>query len=705
MKPAGQEATAQEMRLGVDIGGTFTDCVSLGPNGFRVAKIPSTPARPWEGLFKGIETLGFQRNGEVVHGSTVATNAVLERNGARTALIVTRGFRDILIIARQARPELYDLNPPPTLPLVPPELSLEINERVGSAGETVRSLNTGELEKIVDFIEKNDVEAVAVSLLFSFLNPRHEQAVRDFLRTRKREVFVTLSSELIPEYREYERTSTTVINSYVGPVMRNYLEHLERELGPGLRIMQSSGGSISARQAATEPVRTVLSGPAGGVVGAFTVACEAGFDQVITLDMGGTSSDLSLCPGCIQETAEGSIGGFPLRVPVIDIHTIGAGGGSIARLDRGGALLVGPESAGADPGPACYGKGKDATVTDANLLLGRLDAGHFLGGHMTLKPGRSRDVIEPLADVMKVTLEEAASGILKVANASMQRALRVISTERGHDPRRFTLVAFGGAGPLHACDLAEQVGITRVLIPLHPGVLSAYGMLVADVIRDYSFTIMLRDEELSRPVLDGEFERLMSRALADMEEQGFTPEKVRLERFVDMRYSGQSYEITVPYLPQTTEDRVPGPPESGTDRLLKEFETCYARRFGAAMPGEPVEIVNVRLKAVGLVSRPSPRLLPGAGGKRPPSSAGRKEVFFGRRWLETSCYHRGDLRPGHMLKGPSVVFQLDTTILIPPGWRGRVDSFGNIVLEGGNVPEGGRRRRKLTVEKPRPGQP
>lgn len=652
--------------LGVDIGGTFTDFVLLQDGQITVHKRLSTPADSSQALLAGVEHLNLSPHAEVVHGSTIATNALLERRGARTALITTRGFADVLEIGRQDRPDLYALVPRKPEPLVPAAWRFEVDERVTASGEVLRGLSAESIEQVMQCIRAEGIESVAVCLLFSFLQPAHEQALADALRGV---ADVSLSSEILPEYREYERTSTTVINAYVAPLMARYLTRVEAGLqGRRLRIMQSNGGVITAAAARREAARTVLSGPAGGAVGAFHVAQLAGYDHIISFDMGGTSTDVALFPGGIKHTRESEIGGFPLRLPVVDVHTVGAGGGSIARVDPGGALQVGPESAGADPGPACYGRGELPTTSDANLVLGRLHPGRFLGGQMPLYPDRARQALAGLAAGMQVERpEQAAWGVVCVANAAMERAIRAISVERGYDPRRFTLVAFGGAGPLHACALAEALRMPRVLIPRTPGVLSALGMSIADLVKDYSRTVMGGGDVLSGAALDTIFAPLEARALYELEAEGISPGRAVLERALDMRYAGQSHELTVPQPP-------------GGDWCLA-FHAAHERRYGHSHPAEAVEVVNARLRATGQGSRPSVERLE-AG--HPDSSAA--VVGEGPAWFSTDraertpYYERDRLLARNVIDGPALIFQLDTTTVIQPGWRAVVDEWGNLVL-------------------------
>ena len=479
--------------LGVDVGGTFTDLVRADADGaLTVVKTPSSPEDPAQPLLNGILELGVSADEEIVHGSTAATNAVLEGTGARVALVTTRGFEDVIEIGRQTRSALYDLNIPPRRTLVPRELRFGVTERVTAEGQVLVALDETDLRAVVQAVVASGAEAVAVSLLFSFLHPEHEEAVgRELRRRMGPEGSVSLSSTVLPEFREYERTSTTVLNAYVTPTVARYLARLQRNLSNEVRIFSSSGGSMTIDETAERPVQTLLSGPAGGVTGAFAIAKAAGFDRVITLDMGGTSTDVALCPGEIPRTTEGEVAGFPVRLQTVDIWTVGAGGGSLAYVDAGGALAVGPMSAGADPGPAAYGKADGPTVTDANVVLGRLPASTRLGGRVRLDGDAAERALSALGRRMGANADAAALGVVNVANSNMERALRRVSVERGHDPREYSLVAFGGAGPLHACELAAALEIRRIIVPSHPGVTSAMGMLLSDAVRDRSRTVMV----------------------------------------------------------------------------------------------------------------------------------------------------------------------------------------------------------------------
>lgn len=652
--------------LGVDIGGTFTDFVLVRDGAITVHKRLSTPADPSVALLEGVAQLALPPDADVVHGSTIATNALLERRGARTALVTTRGFADVIAIGRQDRPDLFALVPQLPEPLVPPELRFEVDERVTAEGALLVALDPGSLDALIEQICARQVESVAVCLLFSFLYPEHERMID---RALAGHVSVSLSSEILPEYREYERTSTTVINAYVAPLMDHYLGRVEAGLaGRRLRIMQSNGGVITAATARREAARTALSGPAGGAVGAFHVARMAGFDHIISFDMGGTSTDVALFPGDMVYTRDSKIGGLPLRLPIIDVHTVGAGGGSIAQVDAGGALQVGPQSAGADPGPACYGRGELPTTSDANLVLGRLHPDHFLGGQMPLYPERAYAALQALAADMKVeSPEQAAWGVIQVANATMERAIRAISIQRGYDPRDFTLVPFGGAGPLHACALAEALRIPHILIPRTPGVLSALGMTIADLVKDYSQTIMAGSEVLNAASLGTIFAPLEARARDDLQREGISTEHMALERALDMRYLGQSHEITVPQ------------PENGL--WLEAFHAAHARRYGHRHDAEPVQVVNARMRAVGQGTRPVFERLPEGGQDASAARAGEGPVWFTPSGpQQTAFYLRERLRAGNVIAGPAVVFQLDATTVLAHGWHAVVDTWGNLLL-------------------------
>jgi N-methylhydantoinase A/oxoprolinase/acetone carboxylase beta subunit len=657
-------------RVGIDTGGTFTDFVALGSSGLVVHKVRSSPDDPSRAILDGLRALpGGSDAAHIVHGSTVATNAVLERRGARVALLATAGFEDVLRIARQTRPALYDIFVAAPAPIVDPALTFGVRERLDASGAVVEPVDAQSVRRLARDPRLDGVEIVAVCLLHAYANPAHEREVAGLLAAAGWRVCA--SHEVLPEYREYERWSTTVVNAYVTPLMDRYLARLEAELGRArVAVMQSNGGSMSAASARAQAVRTVLSGPAAGVVGARAVARQAGFDRVISFDMGGTSTDVSLVDGDVGLTTDSRIGDFPIRLPVIDIHTVGAGGGSIAYVDSGGALRVGPRSAGAVPGPACYGDGTELTVTDANLLLGRLDPDFFLSGRMRLDAGRAEAAAERLAREVKLGVEELAEGVIRVANANMERAIRVVSVERGHDPRDFALLAFGGAGGMHACEIARRLDVDAVVVPRHAGVLSALGMLVADVTRDYSASVLAREDEVSTRDLERRFRPLVQAAGKDLGAEGFHPARRRVERLLDVRYVGQSYEITLPFAPG----------------FRAEFDRRHARLYGYANPARPIEVVNVRVAGVGVTRKPR---LPHADVRkhRAMPDAWRRARFNGRS-VRVASYRWTDLRPGAGGRGPAVITGGEATAVIPPGFTFTIDGFGNVVARSL-----GRRRR------------
>ena len=644
--------------VGVDTGGTFTDLVVLVGGRIRVAKLRSTPDDPARAVRDGLRALALApRTASLHYGTTVATNALLERRGARVVLVTTAGFEDVIEIGRQVRPSLYALEPRRPPPLVPRARRLGVAERVLADGRVERPLERRAVVRLVKAVLRHRPEAVAVSLLHSYAAPRHERLLARAFAARG--VHLTLSHRLVREHREYERTATVVVNAYVGPLMTRHLGTLARAVSGGLRVMQSSGGLVTARTAAAEPVRTILSGPAGGVVGATAAARRARLGPIVTLDMGGTSTDVSLVAGPVAYRTETSVDGLPVRVPALDIHTVGAGGGSLARLDPGGALRVGPESAGADPGPACYGRGAEPTVTDANLVLGRLVETEFLGGALHVDRRRAVAAIAPLARRLGGSIEDAAAGIVRVATATMERAVRVITIERGQDPRDFTLVAFGGAGAVHAAELAAELGLARVYVPRHPGLLSAWGVMAAETIRDFAAT--LRAVEPSNAAVAGRFRGLERAAIAALRREGLA--RPVLERALDVRYAGQAYEVQVPYRPG----------------WRAAFHRRHAVLFGHADPRRPLEVVALRLRARGGGVRPPHDPVPGRG-HRPAPIARRRVVFAGRAW-PTSVYRRADLPAGWRARGPLIVCEYSATTVVPPGWRLHVDRTAGLVLE------------------------
>lgn len=655
--------------VGVDTGGTFTDFTWCDGDEWGEYKLLSTPSDPAEAVLAGLRHIAGERGFDLVHGSTVATNAILEKKGAKTALVTNRRFEDVLEIGRQNRPELYRLAVRREPPLIPAELRFGIPGRFSAEGEELEPFDEEAMQQVAERLRAAKVESIAVSLLFSFARPEHELKVREQLTGL--DIPVSLSHQTLSEFREYERSSTTVINAYVTPKMENYIGRLGKEVGNRrFRIMQSNGGSISAETAMQESVRTILSGPAGGVVGAWQVGKQAGFDRLITFDMGGTSTDVALLDGRLPLTTESTIAGYPVKVPMLDIHTVGAGGGSMASIDSGGSLKVGPESAGADPGPICYGEGEAVTVTDANLFLGRLVPEHFLGGAMRLQDERIAPYVEQLARQLDITPVELAQGVLDIANTTMERAIKVISVEKGHDPREFTLFSFGGAGGMHAAELARLLQIPTVLLPANPGVLSAGGMLMADIVKDYSLTVMCDQERTRSDEIETAFAPLLEQGHKDLLHEGGEAERIRLERYLDMRYRGQSHEIMVPL----------------ADDPIAEFHRMHERLYGYADVGREIETVNIRLRAVGQPQRPSLYELP-AGGETPAPEAclGERDVCFAGREYRAPVYRRDKLGNGNRFAGPAIIVEYSSTIVVPPAAEGEVDRFGNIVLKIGEV--------------------
>ncbi len=669
---------SEPLRIAIDTGGTFTDCVWIDPSTrrLRMMKVFSTPADPSRAIVEAIAKIAAESEFILLHGTTVGTNTLLERKGARTALVTTAGFEDAIEIGRQARPKLYDFFFDRVEPLVTKDLRFGIEERTAATGEILTEPIAAELKKLAERVAVAKPESVAISLLFSFANAKNEQAVAESLGEFG--VPLSISHKILPEFREYERTSTVVINAYLQPVMRRYLENMERALGrqaSGSRlqarsqggrifVMQSSGGITALATAAREPVRTVLSGPAGGVVGAAATARGSGFENIIAFDMGGTSTDVSLVEGAIKTASDAQIAGLPISVPMLDIHTVGAGGGSLARFDAAGVLRVGPESAGADPGPICYGRGVQPTVTDANLLLGRLQPTRFLGGDFTLDLERTRRVTQEWLSTQgsNLTLEKFAAGVVRVVNATMEKAIRVVSIERGRDPRRFTLVAFGGAGGLHACALADALSIPHVIVPAFPGALSALGILWSDVVKDYSRTVLWRvSREIPLAKLNQAFSELQQAAAEDLSAEGWdgTP---RFSRAVDLRYRGQGYELNLPL----------------TRDLLREFEAEHRRRYGYTHAKREIEIVTLRLRAALKSSRSHARATAVRG--RVGRSASETRVVFDGERVKTKIYAREELGARKTFRGPAIVTEYSATTVVPSGKKFRIDDVGNLIL-------------------------
>ncbi len=670
--------TRAPLRIAIDSGGTFTDCVWLHGSTLSILKVFSTPADPARAIAEAVHKIANDGQDVVVlHGTTVGTNTLLQRKGARVAFVTTAGFEDSIEIGRQQRPKLYDFFFERDPALAPAELRFGVDERTSAEGVVLRAPGIASLAKLVNQIAAQGPQAIALSLLFSFANPQNERAVAQALAQLN--LPLSVSHEILPEFREYERASTVLVNAYLQPVMQSYLQKLQQTAGSGksarIFVMQSSGGITALSTAAEQPVRTVLSGPAGGIVGATAVAQRSGFDRIITFDMGGTSTDVALVDGQSATTNEADIAGLPVRVPVLDIHTVGAGGGSLARFDAGGALRVGPESAGADPGPICYGKGERPTVTDANLLLGRLPADQFLGGDFQLDLPRTRELVARWLKEQgsSLSLEDFAAGVVRVVNANMEKAIRVVSIERGYDPRQFSLVAFGGAGAMHACELAQALRIPRVVVPAYPGALSALGILISDVVKDQSRTVLLRVQSsikagtanpgtLPANALDAIFAELQRGIAAELKKEEWQGRAV-YEPSCDVRYRGQGYELNLRY----------------SSDLLPRFHAEHKRRYGYSSPEREVEIVTVRMR--GRVASPeklSYMRIQAGEGKLKPSIA---KVFFGGKWHKVQVLPRELVRPGRSYRGPAIITEYSATTVVPPGFKFKADKAATLLVE------------------------
>jgi len=647
------------MILGVDTGGTFTDFVLLDENRMCVHKVLSTPDNPARAIMQGMQELGIGLEGlHVVHGSTVATNAVLEGKLARTVFITNRGLKDMLTIGRQARRELYNLTPAPVVPPVPEALCLEVAGRLSAQGELLEPFDADDDETLRKQLAALKPDAVAINLLFSFIDSAPEEHIESLVAD---EIFVTRSSSLLSVYREYERGMTTWLNAATGPVIKNYLHRLLEQVYPAsLTVMQSSGDTIDAEQAAVKSAHLLLSGPAGGLLGAQSIAASAGFDRLMTFDMGGTSTDVALIDGDIRLTQEGTIAGYPVSVPMVDMHTIGAGGGSLAWLDDGRLLHVGPQSAGAAPGPACYGKGgKQPTVTDAHVVLGRLPAQAALGGTMSLDHDAARHAVGSIADHLQCEVEAAANGIIELANEHMAAALRVISVEKGHDPGDFVLVSFGGAGGLHVCDLADQLGMKHAIVPTNAGVLSAYGMLVAPRGRQYIQTFVQPILLFNRQRAEQRFNNMQAIGIASLKAEGIDEMQLQIQRQVDMRYIGQSSTLRVDWC--------------DTQMMAQDFHTQHEQRFGHSLD-EPLELVNLHCS---VQSQASPIGLPKAGNEEAPPAG--EHIVHGCE-SAVPVYDRQLLGAGQALAGPALVIEESATTWIKPGWQATPDQFRNLIL-------------------------
>jgi N-methylhydantoinase A len=675
-------------RLGIDSGGTFTDVVLFDEKSgkLNITKTPSTPQNPSIGVYKGFQKIIRQKAvdskdiSSLIHGTTVATNALLEYKGVKTALLLTRGFKDILSIVRQDRPKLYDYFVRRPEPLIPRHMRFEISERTLYNGHILNPLEDSEVLAVIERLKAEGVNTVAVCLLHSYANGDHEHKIKSLFREHYPEATVSLSSKILPEIREYERMSTTVINAYVMPIIERYLADLkdkikEAGLAVDLNVMQSNGGIMTAVSASQKSVATILSGPAGGVIGSQEIARLAGFENLITLDMGGTSCDICLInEGKYLTTKESELGGHAIKVPMIDIKTIGAGGGSIAWIDAGGLLRVGPQSAGADPGPACYHKGgTEPTVTDANLVLGRINPNYYVGGEMTLDAELAKKAIATIAEPLDYDLETAAEGILRVVNANMIRGIRRVSVECGHDPRLFSLFCFGGGGPLHGPDLASELNMPQVIIPISPGVNSAVGLLKADFRYDYSRTLLKLISQLKLNEINTSYMEMEKSAREQMEVEKIDPTKIMFLRSADIRYHGQGYEVEVPVAGGTIT-------ASQIDELKAEFNKTHTQLYGYDLPREEMEVVYVRMAAIGQVSKPEFFKAAVADTNNSTAYKGTREVYLDGAFRQTKIYDRSLLKPHNSIQGPAIVEQFDSTSLIKPGQAAKVDEYLNLVI-------------------------
>lgn len=670
-----------ELRIGIEVGGTFTDwVVTRAGQVVRTGKVLSTPGQPEVGVIAALREAAVPPDelGTLLHGSTVATNVVVERKGARCALITTRGFRDVVFIQRQGKTRLFDLRYRQPEPLVTRDRVIEVDEKVGADGEVRRPLQLqGLLEAVDERVRTSGVQSVAVSLLHSYRNPRHEEAIEAALKDRFPDLFITLSSDVLPQFREYERTSTCLMSAYTRPIVDRYLAHLEQALrDDGYRcrfsVIQANGGSVPAAAIRRHAVKMILSGPAAGVVGASAVAARSGIGNVITFDMGGTSTDVCLVnDGQPKVTTDYKIDGLPLQLPMIDIVTVGAGGGSIASVDRGGILQVGPASAGADPGPACYGRGGDEfTVTDANVILGYLRPEQFFGGKLALDLASADKAGRRLAGAVGLPPMDAAEGVRRLVNFNMAQAVRLVSVERGYDPRDYTIVAYGGGGPLHAASLAGELGIRQVLVPVNPGLVSAFGLLIANTQQDFTVTRISPVAKTELADLTLAFDELRHKARQEFSSYGIAWEDVQVQHYMDMRYLGQAYELTVPVDEFVTGNRP-------VTELAQAFHQFHLSRYGHASEGREVEVVNYRITAVHPSDMENIDLAPDGTAPRPPEDA---SILLGGQRVPCRFYDRAGLGSGDRIAGPAVIEEPTATTFIPPDWTAEVDVHRNLLL-------------------------
>lgn len=677
--------------IGVDVGGTFTDfSLSNTKTGelFHY-KHPSTPEDPSIAIVTGVGKILDSYNIKpeeieyLAHGTTVATNALIERKGSKIGLITTEGFKDLMEIGWQKRPSLYDLLKPKPQPLIPEGMTCEVRERILHDGSVLVPLNEDDVRKATEYLKAKKVSAIAVCTIFSFLNPVHELRIKEIIKEIYPEVYVSLSSELVPEFREFSRMSTTVLNSYLGPVMEKYVHNFERcikDIGINVHpyVTQSNGSIISISETIDFPIKTAVSGPSAGVIGAVHIGEQCKCNKIITFDMGGTSADISLIEnGKPQLSSERLVEGYPARIPMIDIITIGAGGGSIAYIDDGGALKVGPESAGARPGPACYGVGgTKPTVTDANIVLGKLNQEKILGGRFKVHTDfAQKAILENICEKTDLGMIQAANGIISVINSSMMRAVRLVSVERGYDIREFTLMAFGGAGPLHACEIARELGINTVIIPPSPGTLCSLGLLMADVKFDLSRSNIMIAEKQNIDAINKVFDSMKDEGMEMLIREGITEERRSYQRFIDARYEFQNYEISIE-LPDCLMT------EEVLAQAIEDFHKEHEKNYGYYNKKNRVQIVNYRISAIGDIDKPELKELPcNPNAKLPLPIEKRKVLFQGEaEFIETNIYKREELVPGCTFTGPVILEQMDSTIVVPPDWIAKTDGFYNLIL-------------------------
>lgn len=686
--------------IGVDVGGTFTDFSVFNQETGELFnyKDSSTPSDPSLAIVKGVKDILKMKQakpeevGYLAHGTTVGTNALIEKQGARVGLITTKGFKDLMEIGNQRRPSLYDLQAQKPFPLVPSGLNCEVTERILHDGTVGTPLDEEETREVVRYLKKSGVASIAVCTLFSFLNPVHEERIREIIQEEFPEAYVTLSSRLAPEFREYSRMSTTVLNSYLGPVMKRYVNNFENSIrDAGIRVdpyvTQSNGSIISIRETVDCPIKTAVSGPSAGVIAASYIGRQCNADKIITFDMGGTSADISLIEHYTPQVSnERMVEGYPARIPMINIITIGAGGGSIARIDEGGALKVGPRSAGATPGPACYGRGGTVpTVTDANIVLGKLNQKRILGGRMEVYLDRAdRALEENICSKSMLDRDQAANGIVTVVNSNMIRAIRSVSVEKGYDVREFSLMAFGGAGPLHACEVAKELGIREVLIPPSPGTLCSLGLLLADTKFDLSRTKILPGVPENLEEINRQYENMIRQGSELLDRERVPKDRRRFEFFADMRYLRQNFEICVPISSGTMTPEIMA-------RAIEDFHAEHKRSYGYCNKNAVVQFVSYRVSAIGIIDKPDVKAVPLQKNAAVPKPVEIRKVLFQHRSgrIDTPVYRRGDFAAGLTVQGPCIVEQMDTTLVVPEQWTIHVDGYGNLKIHYDEVKQDG----------------